>query len=345
MRRVPDLSLLLQGHSLSEKAAADIFSGVFSGEMELREVKTLLLLLAQKGESAEEIAGCIKALRKLEPPAQTNLPKLMDLCGTGGDGSGSFNISTVSAFVAAGAGVRVAKHGNRSVSSRCGSSDLMEALGVRLETRLESQKACLAQAGIAYFHAPFFHPVFSKFQLLRKALGVRTLFNHLGPLVNPLILSAQMIGVAKPSYVSIIAKSLQSTGIREGLVCHSDDGLDELSPGAPSSAARISAKKISMLRIHPGRYGFKKCTTTALRGGTCDDNRLTALQILQGKLEGPKRDAVLLNAGAAIWIFGLAQDLGEGIERAKESIDQGLAYQNLLDLIRMTQQNELSKAS
>ncbi len=345
MSRIQGLKNLLAGRSLSEKEAKDTFDGIFSGKTDLREARTLLLLLAKRGETAEEIAGCVKALRHLEPPVPINTPKLMDLCGTGGDGSGSFNISTVSAFVAAGAGVRVAKHGNRSVSSRCGSSDLMEALGVRLETNLEKQQSILKHTGIAYFHAPFFHPVFSKFQPLRKDLGIRTLFNHLGPLVNPLILNVQMIGVSKANYVPIIAKALLHTGTQNGLVCHSDDGLDELSPCAPSSAAKIANGKASIIRIKPERYGFKKSPLKSLRGGTVQDNRKTALQILQGELEGPKRDAVLLNAGAAIWTFGLARDLGEGIEQARTALDQGRAYQSLLDLIHATQDRELSKAS
>ncbi len=330
------LSRLLAGKSLSERDSQALFAAVFQKKLTDTEAKSLLVMLAEKGETVEEVAGCLKALRKLEPSVHVKIPHLIDMCGTGGDQSHTFNISTVAALVVAGAGGHVAKHGNRALSSKSGSSDLLEALGVKLSAPRARMIESIRRHGIGYFHAPLYHPIFSRVQPLRRALKIRTVFNLLGPLVNPLKLEAQVIGVAKKEYVPMFAKILQKTGLRRALICHSEDGLDELSTTAPASVAELRESGILVRRLDPGHYEFLRASKRDLRGGSPKQNARLALAILEGRRTGPLKDTILLNAAAGLWISHIAATIEEGIWKARLSLESGKALDSLSGLIRLS---------
>lgn len=330
------LALLLEGKNLRKHEAVRVFRSLFEGKLLKSQVKALLLLLARKGETAEEVAGCLKALQSLERPFPARIRGLMDTCGTGGDRSHSLNISTLAAFVIAGAGGKVAKHGNRSISSKCGSSDLLEALGVNLKAGRARMLQAIRKAGIGYFHAPFYHPVFSRVQPLRRELKVRTIFNLLGPLVNPLGIEAQVIGVSKPKYLKLFAEVLREKKMKNALVCHSEDGLDEISTSAATQAAWVSGNRIRYGKIRPQALGFRRASKKNYKGGGVSANKSLGLKILKGKLRGPARDVVVINAAAGLVVSGRARNLKEGIRLAHLSLDTGKAYQALLKLKEMT---------
>ena len=329
---------LLQGKKLREESAEEIFLAVFNQKTGERETKALLLLLAKKGETVEEVLGCLRALRKLEPPARTSVKGLMDTCGTGGDHSRSVNVSTLAAFVIAGAGGRVAKHGNRGISSSCGSSDLMEALGVNLAAPKRKMLNAIRKAGLGYFHAPFYHPVFSRVQPLRRSLKTRTIFNLLGPLTNPLKLEAQMIGVSRRQDVLTFAKILRQMGIKNAFVFHSDDGMDEISSRAATFLAYVHGKKIKYRVLNPRRFHFARASKGAYGGGPILRNKRIALALLQGRLKGPVLDIVILNAAAGLILSGKARNFSEGIQLAEHSLASGNAYRVLESLKRVTRQ-------
>jgi len=330
------LTQLLVGRDLSEAQSNRVFRQLFEEKLQKDEAKALLLLLARKGETGAEVLGCLKAIRALEPTYRVPIPSLMDTCGTGGDQSHSFNISTVSALVIAGAGGKVAKHGNRALSSKSGSSDLMETLGVKLNAPRHRMIQAIRRYGIGYFHAPFYHPVFSRVQPLRRELGVRTIFNLLGPLLNPLPIKAQLIGVAKPEYVPLFATLLRKIGVRHALVCHSQDGMDEISTAAPTTMAQVKRNGIIVKRMEPKRFGFQRATKRDFRGGSAKENSRVTLKLLQGKWKGPLRDIVTLNAAAGLVVSGLASNIEQGIRLAGKSIDSQAAYQALLGLKRLS---------
>lgn len=279
-----------------------------------------------------EIVGCLKTLRQMEPPRKVQIPNLIDTCGTGGDQSHSINISTLAAFVIAGAGGKVAKHGNRSLSSQCGSSDLIEALGIDLEAPRQKMLDSIRRNGIGYFHAPAYHPVFKNIQPLRKALRTKTIFNYLGPLMNPLLLDGQLVGVSTLSDLKLYAEVLRKTKIHRALVGTSLDGMDELSISAPSRIAILNRGQIRYKTWRPSQFGFRKASKKQLRGGTPGKNRDLALRILTGKLRGPMRDVVILNSAAGLYAAGIAKNLRQGILLANQGIDSGRAYAALRGL-------------
>lgn len=329
-------SKLFGGKNLSTKESKSIFLDLFRDRLPPAEARSLLLLLAQKGETAEEILGCLEAIRCLEPPRKTPFKNLMDTCGTGGDGQQSFNISTLAAVVIAGAGGRVAKHGNRAISSRCGSSDLMEGLGVRLEASPKRMLEAIERCGIGYFHAPFYHLVFRKVQPLRKKLGIKTIFNLMGPLLNPVRIQAQLTGVAQPRLLSIYAEVLKKTNFKNALVCHSRDGMDELSTRSLSDGILLRHGKLQKLKISPRSLKLRRTAFSSMKGGTVRENCRMAWKILKECERNPIRDLIVLNAGAGLWVSGQAKDLAEGIERAEISIDSRTAYQALNGLIEVS---------
>lgn len=314
-----------------------VFRLLFSEKLTYQQSKATLLLLARKGETAEELYGCVRALRALEPALPVDIPQLMDTCGTGGDQSHSFNISTVAALLIAGAGGKVAKHGNRAISSKSGSSDLMEALGVRLEAPRRKMIQSIERFGIGYFHAPYYHPVFARVQALRRELKVRTIFNFVGPLLNPLKISAQLVGVAKGDYVPLYARVLSKI-IKSAWVCHSADNLDEISTSQPTQIAEIKKGRIRFSRILPAEFGYHKIPKSAYTGGTVIENRDKTLELLRGRLSGPLRDIVVLNAGAGLMISGMAVDLRDGIARSLDALESGRAYRSLLGLRKLSRQ-------
>lgn len=330
---------LLTGKSLSYSQAKVFFLSAFKGELDEPQIKAWLLLMADRGETPEELRACADALQAVEKVQATAFRDLLDTCGTGGDGKHSINVSTLAAFTAAGAGLRVAKHGNRAISSRSGSSDVMEALGVRLDAGKKAMMTSLRQAGIAYFHAPFYHPVFARLQPLRKKMGTRTIFNLLGPLVNPCRLAYQLTGVSRPEQLKLYAEVLRKrSGLKRALVCHSADGMDEISLNAKTRYALIEGSKVRYGTIDPAKLGFKKAPDRLFRGGSARENAAFAKAFLSGKIQDPRADLVMLNAGAAIWLAGMTNSLAAGIQAARQSVETGRALRALETLVRVTRE-------
>lgn len=326
------LARLITGQSLSRVDSRKFFHLLFTGAISCSKAKAFLLLLAQKGETADELLGCLEALQALEKPIGPKIPGLLDTCGTGGDGRQTLNVSTLVALVLAGAGVKIAKHGNRAISSRSGSSDLMEAFGVKLNASPQKMISAIKRSGLGYFHAPFHHPVFARMQPLRKTLGRRTIFNLLGPLVNPMRLDYQLVGVSCRRLLPLYAKVLSKLGRKAALVCHSTDGMDEISTSVPTTVAWITPNKIRMGVIRPSPLGLKKARISDLSVDSVKKSKLRAETILTGKEKGPARDTIILNAAFGLFLCGKANSVEEGIVFAEESIDSGNALQSLKQL-------------
>lgn len=326
---------LLQGKSLPERKWEKLFTDVFRGRTPSSDTKSLLLFLAKRGEGAPEINGCLAALRHFELSRPVSLPFLVDVCGTGGDGTRTFNISTVSTFVIAAAGGYVAKHGNRAVSSRAGSSDLMESLGVRLDVPFPRMLRALCECHLGYFHAPLYHPSFSRLQPIRRELAVRTIFNLLGPLVNPIKVHYQMIGVANPAWLHPLAESLKRLHHKKAAVFRSLDGLDELSTRETNDILYVTGRRVQRLRLDPKRLGFSKARKSDYEGGDLKTNCQIALGVLQNRLHGPRQEIVLLNSGFALWLIGIASSVQEGVERSRWVLRTGRAMDVLVGLRRI----------
>ena len=330
---------LLKGKDWSEDESFRIFKRIFLGKIPEAQAKALVLLLAKKGESPSELLGCLKALRTLEKPVSLKVSGVMDTCGTGGDQSGSLNISTLAALVIAGAGGKVAKHGNRGFSSPCGSSDLMESFGINLRTSPKKMFGALTKIGMGYFHAPLYHPVFSKVQSLRRGLKVRTIFNLLGPLSNPVQLSAQLIGVSSPQVFKLYAEVLRRLkNPAKVLLCHSVDGMDEMTTSSDTEMAWIEEGKVEFFRLNSSTLGLPVSKRSDLVGGSIATNHRISLCLLQGQTSGKRhlKNVILLNAAAGLWILGKAKSLREGIALAQASLDKGKAYQILCLLKKIT---------
>lgn len=299
------------------------------------QVAALLIALRTKGESVNEIVSAARALRARAVRAIAPSPNTVDTCGTGGDGAETFNISTTAAFVVAGAGVPVAKHGNRAASSRAGCIDTLEALGVNIDLSVSESQAVCARVGIATFFARNAHPAMRFVAPVRAELGVRTIMNCLGPLLNPLGVRYQVIGVYSAALVEPIAQALLQLGSERALVVHGDDGLDEITTTTTTEAAYLYDGRVRKMAIDPSKFGIARALGSALRGGDAKDNAAILQAVLSGE-SGARRDIVLINAAAAIWVAGVAANLEEGIVRAAQSIDSGAAHKKLDDLIRET---------
>lgn len=324
------LAALLAGRNLTASIAEALFVEIFQGKISPRGIKTVLLLLAKKSETAAEITGCLKALRRCEPQVALRVSNAIDTCGTGGDGSQSMNVSTVAAFVIAGAGGRVAKHGNRGISSKCGSSDLMEALGVKLESDAVKMTKAIETCGLGYFHAPFHHPVFATLQPIRKSLRTKTIFNLIGPLANPVQIKRQLIGVANPKLVRLYAQVLEELKVERAWVFHSDDGLDEISSAAKTRVIEIQKGKTRTFTIDPKAFGFKKVPVSAFAvKGDVRKRAETARDLLAGRLHGPLEELILVNAAAGLVVGGQAPNIKEGLFLAEDSIRSGRALKVL----------------
>ncbi|MBI5379064.1 MAG: anthranilate phosphoribosyltransferase [Nitrospirae bacterium] len=315
----------VQGKDLTGSEMRGAMEAILRGEATPAQIGALLVALRMKGETVEEIVAAARVMREHATRIQPRDSRVVDTCGTGGDGAQTFNISTAAALVAAGAGVTVAKHGNRSVSSRCGSADVLEALGVPLDLEPAEVERCLNTVGIAFLFAPRFHPAMKHAAAPRRELGIRTLFNLLGPLSNPAGASAQVLGVFDKHWVEPIACVLADLGVRRGFVVHGSDGLDEITLSGPTDVAELLEGRVSLAVIRPEAYGLTPCRPEELRGGTVEENARIFREILEGKLHGAKRDVVVLNAAAAIVAGEKAADLGEGIARARQAIDSGAA--------------------
>ena len=335
-----------QRESLTREEARAVMTEVFSGSATDAQIAALLVALHMKGETVEEIVGFAEAMRAAAEPlplhqdsaldvSGTGRDALVDTCGTGGDARGTFNISTATAFVVAGAGVRVAKHGNRSLSSKCGSADVMEALGVKISLPTAALAKCLEEIGIAFLFAPAMHSAMKYVQPARRELRLRTIFNLLGPLTNPARASAQVVGVYSLDLVEQLAEALSMLGVHRALVVHGLDGLDEITITGPTRIAEVREGNVRTYEVTPEEFGIKRAPLEDISGGDAEANAAIIREILAGK-KSPRRDVVLLNAAAALVAAGRAEHLGDALPLAARSIDSGAAAAKLAALVQFT---------
>jgi len=333
------LQAAIEAASAGEEVRPDLlgeaFAEIIDGNASAVRITALLVALRTKGETVGEITAAARALRARAETAPLRDPRTVDTCGTGGDGAGTFNISTVAAFVVAGAGVPVAKHGNRAASSRAGSFDLFEALGVHADLPIDEAAEVLEEVGIAPFFARRAHPAMRFVAPVRQELGIRTVMNCMGPLLNPAGAKRQLVGVYERQLVETVARVLGELGAERALVVHGGDGLDEITTTTRTHAILLDAGALTTLSIDPEALGIERVSSTALAGGDAADNARIARTILAGE-PGPKRDIVVLNAAAALFVAGAAADLAAGIDLARESIDSGAARERLDHLVRVT---------
>ncbi|MBU0650998.1 anthranilate phosphoribosyltransferase [bacterium] len=322
---------------LSLEEAQKAMEIIMTGQASEAQIAGFISIMRMKGETVDEITGFANVMKEnaIKINAPKNIP-VIDTCGTGGDNSGTFNISTVTAFVASGAGVVVAKHGNRAVSSSCGSADVLRELGVDIDVSPDCIEKSLNEVGMAFLFAPKLHPAMKYAAGPRKELGIRTFFNILGPLTNPADVKHQMIGVFSKDLLNMVANVLKKMGSKRSMVVSSADGLDEISLCDKTFVAELFDNgKIKEYTIKPENFGFKRVSLDELAGGEIEDNMKIVLNILKGE-KGPKRDVVLLNAGAAIYISGMCDSIKKGVELARESIDSGKALEKLEKLRKFT---------
>ena len=320
---------------LSRREAELVMDHIMSGKATPAQIGGLLVALHMKGETIDEITGFALAMREKSLKISPKVSTMIDTCGTGGDYSGTFNISTAAAFVVSAAGVAVAKHGNRSMSSKSGSADVMEALGIRIELPLEGVEKCIEDIGIGFMFAPYFHPAMKYAVGPRKELGVRTVFNVLGPLTNPASASCQLMGVFDRSLTEPLANVLLNLGIQRGMVVHGLDGLDEITITDETQVSEIADGRVQTYTISPEQFGIARVDMGAILGGDAQSNAKIVREILSGKT-GPKSDIVVLNAGAAIYVGGGADSIVEGIARAKALIEDGSALSKMQAMIQYT---------
>ncbi|MEE8205192.1 MAG: anthranilate phosphoribosyltransferase [Dehalococcoidales bacterium] len=325
---------LIEGRSLNMGEAASVMEEIMSGEATPAQFGAFVTALRLKGETVSEITGLARTMRAKAVPVKTSGP-VVDTCGTGGDGAGTFNISTAAAFVVAAAGLRVAKHGNRAMSSHCGSADVLEALGVKIDLNAGQVAQCLEEVGIGFMFAPLFHPAMKYTAAPRRELGIRTVFNILGPLTNPAAASAQMLGVADGSLVAKMAEVLKGLGCKHALVVHGEDGLDEITVSGITRVCELKDGAITSYSIRPEDFGLDEAASDSLKGGSAEENAALLRRILGGAL-GPPRDAVVMNAAAALVAGDRVRTLKEGAELAQQLIDGGQAGARLEHLIEFS---------
>jgi anthranilate phosphoribosyltransferase len=323
---------LRRHEDLTEAQASAAMAMIMRGEAAPAQIAGLLVGLAMKGERPGELVGLATTMREHAVRLARAPGPVFDTCGTGGDRSGSFNISTAAALVVASCGVRVAKHGNRSVSSLCGSADVLQALGVEVQMSPDHASRCLVDAGIAFLFAPTFHPAMRHAAQARKDLGVRTAFNLLGPLTNPARPTRQVVGVPRPELTELIARTLLRLGAERAWVVHGADGLDELSTTGHTKVSEVRNGAVHTFYVHPADYGLPKASTGALAGGDAATNASIIEGVLAGT-PGPARDVVLLNAGAALLVAGVEDSVRGGIARAAAAIDSAATRETLSRLV------------
>ncbi len=329
------LGKVIDGIDLTEAEMISVMNQIMEGAVEDSQLAAFLTALSKKGESVSEIVGAARVMRQKAETLNVSSENIVDTCGTGGDGGNTFNISTASAFVVAGAGITVAKHGNRAVSSRSGSADVLKCLGVNIEADKAVVEKCVEQVGMGFLFAPLMHGAMKHAAPVRKQLGFRTIFNLLGPLTNPAHAHAQVIGVFSLKWVSPIAHVLKDLGCRHGFVVHGEDGLDEISLMAKTHVAELSNGDVREYSISPEDFGLERCSPELVRGGSPEENAEIIKAVLEGEA-GPKMDIVLLNASAAICVGGLAGSIKEGLEIARQSIASGAAKNKLQELCKVS---------
>ena len=333
------ISKVMEGESLATEEAEEVMAQIMAGDATPAQIGAYLMALRMKGETVDEITGSAKSMRRAAVPVKTVTPpaQLVDVVGTGGDGVGTFNISTTAAFVVAGTGQKVAKHGNRAASSKSGAADVLDALGVNLNLSPNQVATAIDEIGIGFMFAVKHHPAMKHAIGPRREMGVRTIFNFLGPLTNPAGALSQMTGVYDGALTETMAQVLGSLGSTGALIVHGHGGLDELTTTGPNKISRLKDGKVSTETLEPADYGFPRAQLSDLAGGTPEENALITRTVLSGRKNGPRRDVVVLNAAAALVAAGQAADLKIGIELANDSIDSGAALKALDKLVAFTQ--------
>jgi anthranilate phosphoribosyltransferase len=330
---------------LTREEASTVMEEIMSGKTSNAQIASFLTALRMKNITVEELVGFVRVMREkaekvpvegvVEEISGTSREMLIDTCGTGGDASGTFNISTATTFVVAGAGIKVAKHGNRSVSSLCGSADVIESLGINLELTPEQVSQCINETGIGFLFAPLLHKAMKHVMSARKDIRIRTVFNILGPLTNPAGANAQLLGVYDGELTEKMAYVLKEFGSKRAFIVHSMDGLDEITNTAETKVTELKGNRITTYHIKPEDFGIRRASMKDIQGGNAKVNAGIIINILRGE-KGPRRDIVLLNAGAGIMVGGSAETMEEGIQKARESIDSGEALKRLESLKKIT---------
>ena len=333
------LSKVASKKNLSGAESAEVFGEIMSGEVDGAIMAAFLTALKMKGETVDEVVGAASAMRARATFINAGSAAPIDTCGTGGDGMNTFNISTTSAFIAAGAGVPVAKHGNRAATSKCGSGDVLGELGFNLDVHASVMEHCLQEEGIAFLFAPKMHPAMRFAAPVRKALGFRTIFNLLGPLVNPAGATGQVVGVFEAGYTEFVAECLNRMGVRRAFVVHAADGMDEISVCTPTRVSELRDCSIKTSEFNPRKYFPDGANFSDLKGGDAKVNAQILLDVLSGKLRNGARDICLLNAAAAIVVGGKTDDFGAALEMARDSLDSGAALKKLKTLVEFSRQN------
>ena len=330
------LSKLVAGNDLTKEEAMKAQDMILSGEATQAQIACFLTALRMKGETLDEITGLAMVLRDKANTISPKVDNYVDFVGTGGDCTYSFNISTTSAFVVAAAGVPVAKHGNRSISSKSGAGDVLEALGVNISADPDVVEKCVEEVGIGFMFAPHFNPAMKYVGPVRKEMGIRTVFNILGPLSNPSRAKAMVVGVYSPSLTEVIAGTMANLDVKRGFVVSGEDNMDEFTLTGSSTVSEIKDGKVETYEITPEQFGLKRCKIEELQGGDGAVNAQITKDILSGKERGAKREIVLLNAGAALYIGGKVDSIEEGIRIAGETIDSGKAMETLESMVKAT---------
>ena len=342
------ISKVVLQQDLVETEMIEVMNQIMGGEATPAQVGAFITALRMKGETIEEITGAARVMRDHATPIRVgkaldidreeiNLDRetILDTCGTGGSGTKSFNISTTVAFVVSACGVKVAKHGNRSISSACGSADVLEALGVNLNVTPEQVESCINEVGVGFLFAPALHGAMKHAIGPRREIGIRTIFNILGPLTNPAGADRQVLGVYDEKLVEVLAKVLVKLGCQRGFVVHGQDGMDEITLTGPTRVAEINEGKVTLSTIEPEDFGLRRCLLSDLQGGDAEENAAIVRDVLAGA-EGPKRDVVLLNAAYALVAAGIVESVDAGLQKARNIIDEGLAKAKLEGLVNLT---------
>ena len=326
---------IVDGQDLGRDEMHEVFGEVMDGRASDVQKSSLLIALRMKGETADEITGAALAMRERVTPLTVDRDRIIDTCGTGGDGRGTFNVSTVAAVVAAAAGASVAKHGNRAVSSSCGSADVLAALGVNIDLDAARMSDVLQRTGISFLFAPKLHPAMGAVAAIRRELGVRTIFNVLGPLTNPAFARRQVLGVYSLHLVDLLARVLLALGADHAMVVHSRDGLDEISISAPTHVCEVIDGEVRSYELTPEEIGLRRYSLSDLAGGDARENARIAREILAG-CNGARTEIVAANAGAALYVSGAADSIREGVAMAREAIATGAAMSKLQELVAVT---------
>ena len=326
---------IAEGQHLGRDEMHEVFGEVMDGRASDVQKTALLIALRMKGETADEITGAALAMRERVTPLTVDREQIIDTCGTGGDGRGTFNVSTIAALVAAGAGASVAKHGNRAVSSSCGSADVLSELGVNIDLDAAQMSDVLRRTGISFLFAPKLHPAMGAVAAIRRELGVRTIFNVLGPLTNPAFARRQVLGVYSLHLVDVVARVLLALGADHAMVVHSHDGLDEISISAATCVCEVRDGELVSYELRPEEIGIERHDIEGIAGGDARENANIAREILGGG-SGPRAEIVAANAGAALYVSGAAPTIREGVTMARESIASGSAMAKLQELVAVT---------